>query len=381
MGMQNKGPEGAKAGLEGIVAAKTAICYIDGLEGRMIYGGYDIHDLAAHANFEETAYLLWHGALPTQAQLDSLNIDLVTHRKLPGKFLSLLRAFATDASPMDALRTSVSSLGLYDEDLTDNSPEANLRKAVRLTAQLATVTAAYYRLRSNKDLINPNPKLSHAANFLYMLTGETPDPLHARAFDIALILHADHELNASTFAARVTAGTLSDMHSAITSAIGTLKGPLHGGANQDVMNMLIEIGDIEETERIVKEKLAAKVKIPGFGHRVYKTEDPRATHLRKLSKELGEKTGNLKWYDMSRRIETIVMDEKKIACNVDFYSASVYHTMGIPIELFTPIFACSRISGWTAHLLEQYADNRLIRPVGEYIGTTNETYIPIESRG
>jgi citrate synthase len=378
--MQNKGPEETVAGLEGIVAARTSICYIDGQEGRMIYGGYDIHDLAAHSNFEETAFLLWHGALPSQPQLDALNEDLIAHRKLPGKVLSLLRSFAADAMPMDALRTAVSALALYDEDLTDNSHEANLRKAVRLTAQLATVSTAYYRLKTNKELINPNPKLSHAANFLYMLTGDTPDPLWARAFDIALILHADHELNASTFSARVTAATLSDMHSAITSAIGTLKGPLHGGANQDVMNMLMEIGDIEHTEDHVKEKLAAKVKIPGFGHRVYKTEDPRATHLRRLSRELGEKAGNMKWFDMSSRIETIMMDEKQIACNVDFYSASVYHTMGIPIELFTLIFACSRISGWTAHLLEQYADNRLIRPVGEYIGTTNESYVPIENR-
>lgn len=369
------------AGLEGVVAAKTAVCYIDGRAGRMIYGGYDIHDLAAHSNFEETAYLLWHGKLPTRTQLDALNEDLIANRRIPGKVLSLLRSFAADALPMDALRTAVSALAVYDDDLADNSKEANLRKAVRLTAQMTSVTAAYYRLKAGKELINPNPKLGHAANFLYMLTGETPDPLHARAFDVALILHADHELNASTFAARVTAATLSDMHSAVTSAIGTLKGPLHGGANQDVMNMLTEIADLDKVDAHVREKLAAKIKIPGFGHRVYKTEDPRATHLRRLSQELGEKAGDVNWFNMSRRIEAIMLDEKKIACNVDFYSASVYHVMGIPIELFTPIFVCSRIAGWTAHLLEQYADNRLIRPVGDYIGTTDETYVPVEERG
>jgi citrate synthase len=368
-------------GLEGVVAAETGICFIDGKQGRMIYRGYDIHDLAAHSSFEETAYLLWHGELPTQVQLDALNEDLAANRKLPGKVLSLLRIYAKDALPMDALRTTVSALALYDPEVADNAPAANIRKAVRLTAQMATATAAYHRLREDKELINPNPKLSHAANFLYMLTGHAPDPLHARAFDIALILHADHELNASTFSARVTAATLSDMHSAVTSAIGTLKGPLHGGANQDVMRMLMEIGEAGRAADYVREKLAAKIKIPGFGHRVYKTEDPRATHLRRLSEELGRKAGTLKWFDLSRRIEATMMEEKKLACNVDFYSASVYYTMGIPIDLFTPIFACSRVSGWTAHLLEQYADNRLIRPVGEYTGPTDRRYVPVDNRG
>lgn len=367
-------------GLEGIIAAKTGVCYIDGKEGRMIYRGYDIHDLATQSTFEETAYLLWHGVLPTQSQLDALHEELATHRKIPGKALSLLRAFARDAAPMDALRTAISALGAYDPDASDNAHEANIRKAVRLTAQISSVTAAYHRLRANKELINPNAKLGHAANFLYMLSGEIPDPLHARAFDIALILHADHELNASTFAARVTAATLSDMHSAVTSAIGTLKGPLHGGANQDVMNLLLEIDDVRKVSDVVRAQLAERKKIPGFGHRVYKTEDPRATHLRRLSQELGERAGNTKWFDMSRRMEQTMMEEKKIACNVDFYSASVYYTMGIPIDLFTPIFACSRIAGWTAHLIEQYADNRLIRPLGDYIGATDLRYTPIEER-
>ena len=368
-------------GLEGVVAAQTGVCYIDGIQGRMIYRGFDIHDLATQSSFEETAYLLWHGSLPTKSQLTVLNDELAANRKLPGKVLSLLRVFAKDALPMDALRTTVSALATYDPDVADNSHEANVRKAVRLTAQLSTATAAYWRLREDKDLINPNPKLSHAANFLYMLSGHAPDALSARAFDIALILHADHELNASTFAARVTAGTLSDMHSAVTSAIGTLKGPLHGGANQDVMRMLQEIGEVDRAADYVREKLAAKAKIPGFGHRVYKTEDPRATHLRRLSQELGQKAGNLKWFELSRQVEGVMMAEKKLACNVDFYSASVYHTMGIPVELFTPIFACSRISGWAAHLLEQYADNRLIRPVGDYVGETDLKYLAIENRG
>ncbi|MBM3265065.1 MAG: citrate synthase [candidate division Zixibacteria bacterium] len=368
-------------GLEGVVASRTGICFIDGKQGRMIYRGYDIHDLAVYSGFEETGYLLWHGVLPTKADLAALDEELAAHRKLPGKVLSLLRGYAKDALPMDALRTTVSALASYDPDVADNSHEANVRKAVRLTAQMATATAAYWRLREEKELINPNPKLSHAANFLYMLTGHAPDPLHARAFDIALILQADHELNASTFAARVTAATLSDMHSAVTSAIGTLKGPLHGGANQDVMRMMMEIGEVDRAADFIREKLAQKAKIPGFGHRVYKTEDPRATHLRRLSQEIGQKAGYTRWFEMSRRIETTMMEEKKLYCNVDFYSASVYHTMGIPIDLFTPIFACSRISGWTAHLLEQYADNRLIRPVGEYTGETDLSYVPIDTRG
>ena len=368
------------SGLEGVVAAETGICYIDGKEGRMIYRGFDIHDLAQHATFEETAYLLWYGSLPTRPQLDLLNEEMASARKLPGRVISILRTFAADASPMDALRTAVSVLGTYDPESRDRSPEANIRKSIRLTAQMATVTAACYRLKTGRKLINPNPRLGHAANFLYMLTGERPPQNQARAFDVALILHADHELNASTFSARVTAATLSDLHSAVTSAIGTLKGPLHGGANQDVMNLLLQIGELDTAADAVRAMLANKEKVPGFGHRVYKTEDPRATHLRRLSKELGEDAGEIKWYDMSRIIEQTVMDVKNIASNVDFYSATVYNAMKIPIELYTPIFACSRISGWTAHLLEQYADNRLIRPAGSYIGKTDLTYIPLDDR-
>ena len=367
-------------GLEGVVAARSAICFIDGLQGRMLYRGYDIHDLAVHSSFEETAYLLWHGALPGRSQLAALNKQLLDSRQLGDETLELLRALPRNTAPMDVLRSAVSVLAAYDADVTDHSHEANMRKAVRLTAQLASVTASWHRIAIHRDPIDPNPDLGHAANFLYMLSGALPDSEHAKAFDIALILHADHELNASTFSARVTAATLSDMHSAVTSAIGTLKGPLHGGANKDVMEMLQEIGEVSVAEDYVYEKLAAKAKIPGFGHRVYKTEDPRATHLRRLSEELGRRAGDLKWHEMSSVIEKTMMDQKRIACNVDFYSGSVYSTMGIPAELFTPVFACSRIAGWTAHLLEQYADNRIIRPLGEYTGPTEARYVPMESR-
>ena len=381
---QNRIHRGSKGmvnpGLEGVVAAQTAVCFIDGLQGRMLYRGHDIHDLAAHSNFEETAYLLWHGDLPGPDRLAELGEQLLADRTLPAAVLDFLRAFPRRTAPMDVLRSAVSFLSAYDPDAANHTREANLRKAVRLTAQFASVTAAWQRISSGGDPIAPNPSLGHAANFLYMLNGTVPDPEHAKAFDVALILHADHELNASTFAARVTAATLSDMHSAVTSAVGTLKGPLHGGANKDVMDMLTEIGEISLAADYVREKLAAREKIPGFGHRVYKTEDPRATHLRRLSEELGRKAGDLKWYEMSRVIEQAMMNLKGIACNVDFYSGSVYASMGIPAGLFTPVFACSRITGWTAHLLEQYADNRIIRPLGEYTGPTDARYIPMDAR-
>ena len=367
-------------GLEGVVAARSAICFIDGLQGRMLYRGFDIHDLAFHSSFEETAYLLWHGALPGAGQLAELKEQLLDSRTLGGEILGLLGSLPHDTVPMDVLRSAVSFLAAYDPDVSDPSREANLRKAIRLTSQLASVTAAWHRIVNGQDVVDPSPGLDHAANFLYMLTGTSPEPEHAKAFDTALILHADHELNASTFSARVTAATMSDLHAAVTSAIGTLKGPLHGGANKDVMDMLTEIGDKDGAVDYVRDKLAARAKIPGFGHRVYKAEDPRATHLRRLSEELGRRAGDLKWFEMSRVIEQSMMDQKKIACNVDFYSGSVYTTMGIPASLFTPVFACSRITGWTAHLLEQYADNRIIRPVGEYTGPTEAPYVPMASR-
>jgi citrate synthase len=367
-------------GLEGIVAAESRICFVDGVKGRLIYQGYDIHDLVEHARFEEVAYLLWHGDLPTRAQLDALNTDLVAARALPEPVMQLLRGFPRDVLPMDALRTATSALGIYDPDSRDNSQAANLRKAVRLTAQTATMVAAIGRLREGKDPVAPDPSLSHAANFLSMLWGRRPDDTGTKTIEIALILHADHELNASTFAARVTAATLADMHSAITSAIGALKGPLHGGANEAVMRMLLRIGDPAKIVPAARAMLAAKQKIPGFGHRVYRTEDPRATHLRRMSEELGRRGGELKWFEMSRALEQFMLSEKHIYANVDFYSASSYYYLGIPLELFTPVFAVSRVSGWTAHVLEQLADNRLIRPRAEYVGPVDRRYVPMEQR-
>ena len=372
-----------KAGLEDVVAASSAICYLDGDRGVLAYYGYDIHDLARGASFEEVCYLLWHGRLPNRAELGDLQSQLAAARPLPEAILRLMKQLpASDG--MDTLRTLTSALGQYDPEANDNSAQANYRKAVRLTARIASLVATYGRMKNGGGPIDPDPALGHAANFLYMLTGNRPTALSTRAFDIALVLHADHELNASTFAARVAAATLTDLYSAIVGAIGTLKGPLHGGANADVMRLLIEIGPEATPERVdeaIRGKLARKVKIPGFGHRVYRTEDPRATHLRRMSKELGEKAGNTRWFEMSRRIETLVTGEKKLYPNVDFYSASTYYTLGVEIDLFTPIFAVSRISGWTAHCLEQYANNRLIRPRTDYIGPPYpQTLLPLDQR-
>ena len=373
----------SKAGLEDVVAATSSICYLDGDRGVLAYYGYDIHDLAKSGTFEEVCYLLWHGRLPNRAELGDLQSQLAAARPLSESILRLMKQLpASDG--MDMLRTLTSALGQYDPETNDNSPQANYRKAVRLTAQIASLVATYGRLQAGGGPIQPDPALGHAANFLYMLKGERPNALSTRAFDIALVLHADHELNASTFAARVAAATLTDLYSAIVGAIGALKGPLHGGANADVMRLLIEIGPEASPERVdeaIRARLARKVKIPGFGHRVYRTEDPRATHLRKMSKDLGERAGNSRWFEMSRRIEQLVTAEKKLYPNVDFYSASTYYTLGIPIDLFTPIFAVSRVSGWTAHCLEQYANNRLIRPRTDYIGPSYpQTFLPLDQR-
>ena len=371
-----------KAGLEDVVAATSSICYLDGQRGVLAYYGYDIHDLV-RASFEEVCYLLWHGRLPNRAELGDLQSQLAAARPLSESILRLMKQLPS-SDGMDTLRTVTSALGQYDPEANDNSPQANYRKAIRLTAQLASIVATYGRMQKGGGPIQPDPALGHAANFLYMLTGDRPGALATHAFDVALVLHADHELNASTFAARVAAATLTDLYSAIVAAIGTLKGPLHGGANADVMRLLIEIGPDASPERVdeaIRSKLARKVKIPGFGHRVYRTEDPRATHLRKMSKELGERAGNTRWYEMSRRIEQLVTTEKGLYPNVDFYSASTYYTLGIAIELFTPIFAVSRVSGWTAHCLEQYANNRLIRPRTDYIGPTYpQTFLPVDQR-
>src|SRR5918994_7415753 len=375
--------EKPKAGLEDVVAATSSICYLDGDRGVLAYYGYDIHDLAKGATFEEVCYLLWHGRLPGRAELGDLQSQLAAARPVPEPILRLMKQLpASDG--MDMPRTLTSALGQYDPEVNDSSPQAQYRKAVRLTAQMGSIVASYGRVQAGGGLIQPDPALGHAANFLYMLKGERPSALATRAFDIALVLHADHELNASTFAARVAAATLTDLYSATVGAIGALKGPLHGGANADVMRLLIEVGQDAPAEKIdeaIRGKLARKVKIPGFGHRVYRTEDPRATHLRRMSKELGEKAGNTRWFEMSERIEGLIRGEKKLYANVDFYSASTYYTLGIDIDLFTPIFAVSRVSGWTAHCLEQYANNRLIRPRTDYIGPQHpQTLLPLDQR-
>jgi citrate synthase len=372
-----------KAGLEDTVATTSAICYLDGDRGVLAYCGYDIHELARHASFEEVCYLLWHRRLPNRSELGDLQSQLVAARPLPEAVIRAMRMLPPGDS-MDTLRTLTSILAHYDPDATDSTPQANYRKAVRLTSQLSSLVATMGRISAGGGPIAPDPVLGHAANFLYMLTGDRPSALATRAFDVALILHADHELNASTFAARVIAATLSDIHSAVVGGIAALKGPLHGGANAEVMKMLLEIGKdapVEKAEEVVRAKLARKEKIPGFGHRVYHTEDPRATHLRQMSKDLGQRSGQTIWYEMSQRIEALVKAEKKLNPNVDFYSASTYHALGIPTDLFTPIFAVSRISGWTAHVLEQYANNRLIRPRADYVGPDYpQRYVPVESR-
>lgn len=372
---------GFVAGLEDVVANTSEICNVDGKEGRLIYHGFDIHDLInGHASFEETVYLLWHGTLPTRSELDALRQDISKNRALHPKVLEFLHEVPTDANPMAVLRTAVSFAALYDPDSGDESRDANVRKAMRLVAQLPTMVTTFERLSQGLNAIEPNPELSAAASFFYLLNGKTPDEFAENAFNTSLILHADHELNASTFSARVTAGTLSDMYSAITSAIGTLKGPLHGGANEQVMKMLLEIGDTAKAHEWIVDALAQKKKIMGFGHRVYRTDDPRATHLRQLSKEAGELAGEPKWFDMSQVIEKEVMDQKGLYPNVDFYSASTYYALGIPTHLFTPIFACSRVAGWTAHVLEQFANNRLIRPRAEYTGPMHVAFVPLDER-
>ena len=373
----------AGKGLEGIVAANSGICWIDGDAGVLSYRGIDIHELAEKSTFEETTYLLWNGILPHALELREFSSQLALARVLDQRVIDLLKSFPTSATPMEVLRTAVSALSFYDADEKDNTHDANVRKAYNLTAQIAMIVAIYDRIRKGLEIVPPDRSLTHAGNFLWMLTGEKPSETATRTLDIALILHADHELNASTFAARVIAATLSDIHSAVTGAIGALKGPLHGGANEAVMRLLyvIDKADADPVE-YVKNMLAARQKISGFGHRVYKTEDPRATHLRRMSEQLGKDSGHPKWYEMSRAIELYINAEEKLNANVDFYSASTYATLGIDIDLYTPIFAISRIAGWAAHVIEQLDDNRLIRPRAEYIGPEYPSpYIPIEQRG
>jgi citrate synthase len=375
--------EKPKGGLEDIVAATSAICYLDGNRGVLAYCGYDIHDLAKSATFEEVCYLLWHRRLPTRSELGDLQSQFAAERSLPDQIVRLMRSLPP-VDGMDALRTVTSALAHYDAEVDDTSPAAQYRKAVRSTARVGTIVATWGRLQAGGGVIEPDPVMGHAANFLYMLTGERPNATAIRAFDVALTLHADHELNASTFAGRVAAATLTDLYSAVVAAIGALKGPLHGGANAEVMKMLLDFGKDATGERVddaIRARLARKEKIPGFGHRVYRTEDPRATHLRQMSRDLGKRAGNTAWYDMSMRIEALVKSEKQLYPNVDFYSASTYYTLGIPIDLYTPIFAVSRMSGWTAHILEQYANNRLIRPRADYIGPSYpQRFIPLDQR-
>jgi len=369
----------AGKGLEGVVAANSGICWIDGEAGVLAYRGIDIHELAENSSFEETTYLLWNGHLPNQFDLREFQSQLALARVLDQRIIDLLRSFPSTATPMEVLRTAVSALSFYDADEKDNSHDANVRKAYNLTAQIAMIVAIYDRLRKGLEIVPPDRSLNHAANFLWMLNGVKPSETATRTLDVALILHADHELNASTFAARVIAATLSDIHSAITGAIGALKGPLHGGANEGVMRILLAIDKAgADPVEYVKNMLAAKQKISGFGHRVYKTEDPRATHLRRMSEQLGKDAGQPKWFNMSRAIELYIKGEKKLNANVDFYSASTYNTLGIDIDLYTPIFAISRIAGWAAHVIEQLDDNRLIRPRADYIGPEYPSaYVPL----
>ena len=369
------------AGLEGVVATSSAICYIDGEKGILSYCGFNINELASHASFEEVIFLLWNGRLPNQAELTALKNKLVAERDLPAEVTAFLKGVPKGASPMDVLRTAVSLLSLYDPLAADSSTDANVAKAIKLMARVSTLVTSFDQLRNGKPVIPGDPSLGYAANFIYTLSGKKPDQVMERVFDVALILHADHELNASTFAARVTAATLSAIYSAVTSAIGALKGPLHGGANEAVIQMLLKTKSPDEAVAKVRGDLVNKVKVPGFGHRVYHVLDPRAIHLKALSEQLGKSTGQQDLYEKSSRVEQAVHDSKGLNANVDFYSASCYYSLGIPIDLFTPIFAVSRMSGWTAHILEQYRNNRLIRPRADYTGLPDgQPWVPIEKR-
>jgi citrate synthase len=380
--MINSDATSPKAGLEDVVVSTSEICFIDGREGRLLYRGYNVDDLVAHSTFEEVCYLLWHGRLPTRKEHDA-NLKALSatgSRKLPPRLIAMLRLLPRKTTPMEVLRTGVSALSAFDPDAADNSREATLRKATRLTAQLPTLVAAWERLRRGKPPVAPNPRLSLAGNFLFMLTGKKPSELAARTFDVALILHADHEFNASTFAARVTAATLSDVHSAVVSGIGALKGPLHGGANEQVMLMVEKIKDPARAEGWIRKALADKARVMGFGHRVYRVEDPRAKHLRRLALELGQQVGRTDSVRILETVARVVSAEKSIFPNVDLFSGAAYQAMGVATDQFTPIFAMSRVAGWAAHVLEQHGNNRLIRPRAEYMGPTSADYVPLSQR-
>jgi len=371
-----------KAGLEDAVVSTSEICFIDGQKGRLLYRGFDVDDLAAQSTFEETVYLLWYGHLPTRKELEAHTkaLSATANRKLPPKLIAMLRLFPKKTTPMEILRTGVSALSAFDPDADDNSREATLRKSIRLTAQMPTLVAAWERIRRGKPLMTPNPKLNLAGNFLYMMSGKPPTPLAAKTFDVALILHADHEFNASTFAARVTAATLSDVHSGVVSGIGALKGPLHGGANEQVMLMVDKIKDPAKAGAFIKKAIADKARLMGFGHRVYRVEDPRAKHLRRLATELGQQIHDMHYVEILNTVAAAVTAEKHIYPNVDLYSGAAYAAMGISTDQFTPIFAMSRVAGWAAHVLEQHGNNRLIRPRSDYIGATEARYVSLADR-
>lgn len=373
-----------KKGLEGVLVAESSLSHIDGEEGKLIYRGYAIEDLAREARYEEVLYLLWYGELPTQTELDSFTDEMVAERAIDDDILATTEALAlADAEPMAALRTVVSQLSATDPagETDPEDSDATLEKSRRLTAKIPTIIAAFDRYRDGNDPVSPREDLGHAANFLYMLNDEEPDEIATETFDAALVLHVDHGLNASTFSGMVTASTLSDVHSAVTSAIGTLKGSLHGGANQDVMEMLLEVNESDKDPvRWVEDALDSDRRVAGFGHRVYDVKDPRAYILGEFSESLADEAGEMKWYDYSVAIEEFMQDKKGIAPNVDFYSATTYYQMDIPIDLFTPIFALSRVGGWTAHVAEQLEDNRIMRPRGRYVGPEDQEFVPVEER-
>jgi citrate synthase len=373
--------KGTGKGLEGVVAAQTSISDIDGQQGKLFYAGYDIADLAEHATFEETVYLLHHLALPTQAQLDEVKATLRTGQRLDPALVRLIAALGDSVSPMTVLRTAVSAAAALDAEVDDDSSEANLRKAYRLVALTPQIVAAFHRLRTGGQAVEPRDDLSLAGNFLYSLTGKEPDVQLARDFDVCLVLYADHTMNASTFAGRIAAATLADIYAAVTAAVATLQGPLHGGAIEQVRHMLDQIGTPDRAAGYVRDRLARKQKVMGFGHRVYKTWDPRATILRAMSRRLGQQLGDSHWFEISDRIQETVRAERNLYPNVDFYTASVYSALGIPPDLYTTLFATARMAGWTAHIREQYADNRLIRPDSEYIGPAPRRYQDISQRG
>ena len=367
-------------GLEGVVAAETQLCDLDGKNGRLAYRGYDIDELARLASFEEVCYLLWHGDLPKAAQLDSLTVALSAAREIPKELVQAFRLMPKDTDPMRVLQASVAMLGMFDPDTTDSAHAANLKKAVRLTSQTATAICAHHRVRSGKDPVAPVMGLSHAANFLYMLTGERPAAAAVKAFDASLTLYAEHELNASTFTTRVIVSTQSDMHSAVAGGVGALKGTLHGGAGEAVMRTLMEIGEVANVDAFSDKAVAEKRRLMGFGHRVYTAGDPRATILRGMAEEACRQSGQFKWYEMAVKLHGRINAAKKLIPNVDFYSAPLFYSLGIPVDLFTPVIAAGRVAGWTANIIEQHDDNRLIRPRADYVGPKRRAFAPVGKR-